>query len=246
MWMPGETRVFSATGVDLRVVEGGWSFAERERDAIRAHWERRVSEKPRFFNGAIHVVARYALSPEGLLSAEFVRTDFASFLYWREKGSPDTAVMDCFGTGLVFSAESKLLLGQQRSGNLNDRAIYPPSGFIDPADVRKDGVIDIDASVMREVTEETGLDASDLAPTGTYIVTQLGPVLSIGIPLRSSLTADELEARIARYIAADPESELARAFLVGLGDTLPGKPVPDYARVLLGALPDFKTSLARR
>lgn len=246
MWHPLETRVFSATGVDLRVVTGTWEFAERERDAIRAHWEKRLSERPRFFNGTIHVVASYKLSSEGLLSAEFVRTDFASFLYWRETGWPDANIMDCFGTALILSTDGRLLLSQQRAGNLNDSAIYPPSGFIDPADVGQNGVIDIDASVMREVTEETGLDGADLRPTGTYIVSQVGPVLSIGVPLHSDLSASELEERIARHIAADPESELASTFLVAVGEALPDRHVPDYARVLFGALPDFKTFLERR
>jgi 8-oxo-dGTP pyrophosphatase MutT (NUDIX family) len=243
MWQTGETSVFPATGADLRVIDGTWDFAERHRDEIGAHWKKRVSERPRFFNGTIHVLSAYELSPDGRLSARFLRTDFASFLYWRETGWRDPSVMDCFGTALVLSADGRLLLGQQRSGNLNDAAIYPPSGFIDPADIGADRAIDIDASVMREVHEETGLDGRDLAPTGTYVVCKVGPVLSIGVPLRASLGSAALDERIARHIAADPESELVRTRFAEIGDTLDREAMPDYARALLRALPGLKTSL---
>jgi hypothetical protein len=243
MWRPGETRVFPATGVDLRVVAGTWDFAERHRDEIAAHWEKRVRERPRFFNGIIHLVCSYAVSPERVLSARFVRTDFASFLYWRETGWRDASVMDCFGTAIVLSAEGRVLLGQQRGGNLNDGAIYPPSGFIDPADIGNDGAIDIDASVRREVAEETGLEDPDLTGTGTYIITIAGPVLSIGVPLHSPLDEATLQERIARHIAADPESELLSAHFADVDDTLTGEAVPDYARALFRSLPDLKTSI---
>ncbi|MBN8910869.1 MAG: NUDIX hydrolase [Rhizobiales bacterium] len=155
MWAHGETRVFRVPSVDLRVTDGGWAFADRHRGEIEAHWARRVREAPGFFNGPVFMMDAYSVSAHGHLSASFIRSDFRSFLYWRETGFRDDRIMDGFGSALIRSADGRVLLGRQSAGNLNSGLCYPPSGFIDVRDVRPDGLIDIDRSVAREVAEET-------------------------------------------------------------------------------------------
>lgn len=243
MWKSGETRVFTVNEVDLKVVPHGWRFADRHRAEIDAHWETRARETPRFFNGVVHLLSSYEVSLSGLLSARFVRTDFASFLYWRETGWRDQSVMDAFGTGLVYSADGNLLLGQQRSGNLNGSTAYPPSGFIDPADVTEHGTIDIDQSVAREIEEETGLDGDVLQRRGGYVLTIAGPVLSIGVPFRCALSDADIIRHAAQHFAADPDSELDRIILAAHGDPLAGLKIPDYARALWLALPGLQSGM---
>lgn len=241
MWAEGERRVFAVADADLRVEGGTWAFAEREADAIAVHWARRAKETPRFFNGAVHLLSSYRVSETGQLSARLLRTDFASFLYWRETGWRDPSVMDAFGSALILSPAGRLLLGVQRDGNLNAGLCYPPSGFIDPADIGADGSIDIGASTLREAAEETGLGAAHLTASGGYVVTQAGPVLSIGVLYRTALAEPDLIALARRHIAADPASELRDVLFAAPGATLPERPMPDYARTLLAALPHLKT-----
>lgn len=242
MWRQGETRVLTATRAELRVSAGTWAFAERRKAEIADHWAMRCRETPGFFNGPVHLLSTFSIDSQGLLSARFVRSDFASFLYWRETGWQDDTVMDCFGSALIFSAEGSLLLGQQRRGNLNSGLLYPPSGFIDPCDITPDGHIDIDASALREVGEETGLDGALLAPLGGYTLTMAGPVLSIGVPVRCPLADADLAAHVAGHIGADPASELLRAVLVRPGEALSGHPMPEYTRALLDHLAGVKNS----
>jgi len=241
----GEGRVFTVSGVDLCVAGGTWPFADRHRSEIEAHWARRVRETPGFFNGAVFVVTGYSVSAGGRLSAQFVRTDFKSFLYWRETGFRDESVLDGFGSALILSADGGVLLGRQRAGNLNSGLCYPPSGFIDASDVREDGVIDIDASVAREVAEETGLSPPVIARGEGYIVTRAGPVLSIAVPFLSPLPGPALLSAARGHIASDGESELADLRLATPGDVPAGMPMLDYARVLLAGLARLEIPVLR-
>jgi len=240
MWAHGETRVFRVPRVDLRVTDGGWAFADRHRGEIEAHWARRVREAPGFFNGPVFMMHAYSVSAHGHLSASFIRSDFRSFLYWRETGWRDDRVMDGFGSALIRSADGQVLLGRQSAGNLNSGLCYPPSGFIDVRDVGPDGLIDIDRSVAREVAEETGLPASALVRGDGYIVTIAGPSMSISVPLLSPLTGDALLSEATRHISSEEQSELVQLLLVAPGAPDAGLPMLDYARALLTNLPHLE------
>lgn len=241
MWQHGETRVFKAATVDLQVTEGSWPWSDRHQDAIAAHWEQRRSETPGFFNGAVHMLTGYSLSADGRFSARFVRSDFKSFLYWRETGWCDTSVMDGFGSALILSAEGHVLLGRQSAGNLNSGLCYPPGGFIDARDVRPDRTIDLEGSVAREILEETGLAPPMISRATGYVITIAGPVLSIAAPYRSKLPGEALLREAGRHISADAESELADLLLAAPGEASAELPMPDYARALLRHLPSLKS-----
>lgn len=243
MWHPDEKHVFEALSLDLRVTDGHWPFAEHHKDAIEIHWRERLAETPSFFNGVVHLLTAYSLSSDGLLTARFVRSDFKSFLYWRETGWPDTTVMDAFGSALIFSAEGHLLLGRQRAGNLNSGLLYPPGGFIDARDVGHHGLIDLEASVAREIMEETGLAAPAIERRDGYLIALAGPVLSIGVRYHSPLDERELIDTARAYIAADAESELVDFAVAQRAGNGPELTMPDYAGALLDYLSHAKTCI---
>lgn len=92
-----------------------WDFSRQNAEAIDAHWERTQVERPKLFNGIVHVLGSWRVEGR-TLSGTFLRTDFKSFLYWRETGFPDAGVKDAFGTSLVRSADGAVLLGRQTEG----------------------------------------------------------------------------------------------------------------------------------
>lgn len=235
MWSAGETRVFTAADLDLRVTDGNWPFAARHAAEIDAHWERRVREMPGFFNGLVHVLTDYALSG-GTLRGCLIRVPFKGFLYWRETGHPDRNVMDAFGSGLILSAEGEVLLGRQRAGNLNSGLSYPPGGFIDARDVGPDGRVDLEGSVAREISEETGLAAPAIRRAGGYVITVCGPALSIAVPYRATLPAATLLGAARRHIANDPDHELADVVLATPGQRCASLSMPAFAEALLDHL----------
>lgn len=241
MWHPEKVAVFAVKSLDLRLTDGSWAFSEVYRQDIQAHWERRVAEAPSFFNGTIHLLTGFSVSSEGHFSAKFIRSDFKSFLYWRETGWPDRSVMDAFGSALIVSSEGHVLLGRQRAGNLNGGLSYPPSGFIDARDVQPDGRIDIEASVAREIFEETGLAGPEIERNGDYVVTLAGPVLSIAVRYRSKLPDAALLDATFHHISADAESELECVSFVDPNQIGSGIAMPSYAETLLTGISRAKT-----
>ena len=229
------------TAVDRCVLEvggGAWPFAKSRADEIEAHWQEATRVNPSYFNGIVHLVDDVSLESGGL-NASLVRTDFKSYLYWREQGFPEAGVLDGFGSALIRSSEGHVILGRQRAGNVNSGLVYLPSGFIDEQDVEADGSIDIVASVVREIAEETGAQGELLSRGPGFLVTRSGPQLSMAVPFHVAMTTEEFVRFVEGQIATHDSELEAIIPVAGLGD-IEDLPMPRYARVLLEAL--FATS----
>lgn len=229
-----EGGVVRVTRCVLSVAPEAWPFAARHAEEIAAHWEKRRSFSPKLYDGAVHLL-RTCTFEHNVFTATLLRTDFKSFLYWRELGYPDAGVRDGFGSAVIRSAEGHVMLGRQTEGNVNQGLAYPPSGFIDEHDVCGE-VIDIDAGTARELREETGLKPEDLARAPGYLVTTSGPHVSIAVEWRSALGSDALKACILEYVRQQQVPELADVVIVRSRSDISAHTIPDYAKVLLRAL----------
>ena len=220
----------------LAVEDKKWLFSAANEDAIDALWAERTASNPRLFNGRIHLVTHFAIGDDETFSARFLATDFKSYLLWREQGFVDTTVSDGFGSALLRSAEGHILLGRQTDGYINAGLSYLPGGFIDPRDVTPEGTIDIEASIARELREETGLAQSDLERVPGFHLTLTGPLISIAAEYRSPLPSHELKSKIEAYIAQDSDPELAGMTVVKSMDDIETMRMAPYAQVLLKGL----------
>lgn len=228
----GDRTTVRALRCDLVAGGRSWGFAARHAAGIEAHWDKRRVENPGFFNGVIHLLADFRLEA-GRFEGELLRTDFKSYLYWRDTGFPEAGVWDAFGSALIRSAEGYVLLGRQREGNINSGLAYLPGGFIDGRDVDGRGRVDIVASVLREVAEETGLAAEELSISPGYLVTFAGPLISIAVELVSPLEAGPLRERMRAHFAGDPQSELTDVVVIQGPEDGRAAAMPEFTRILL-------------
>ncbi len=237
--MPASRVTFVQT-CDLVARDAPWPFADQHAAEIDAHWARRAAENPAYFNGRIYMLASHAIR-NGALTGQLIPVDFKAFLYWRETGQRDTSVCDVFGSAIIRSHDGAILLGRQRAGNLNAGLVYLPGGFIDARDVDGAGEVDIRASVLREVEEETGLAARTLAVSEGFLVTTVGQQVSVAVEFVADGEAKHVLAAMRRTLAGDAASELEEIVAVRDVDDLDGLPMPIYAdallRYLLGARP---------
>jgi 8-oxo-dGTP pyrophosphatase MutT (NUDIX family) len=182
----------------FRVADWAWPLVLENADDIARDWQHRQAQTPEFFNGAVYLMRDHSIDGD-VLNDTFFKTDFATFLYWRERAWPPTqTVREAFGASIIRSAEGHVLLGRQAPGQLNSGRVYPPSGVIDDSDVR-DGMIDLDANICRELCEETGLDAGSVLRQPGYIAALLGLKIAIGVEWRSELPAAALRERILAF-----------------------------------------------
>jgi 8-oxo-dGTP pyrophosphatase MutT (NUDIX family) len=196
----------------MRFAPRPWPFAHERRAEIDAHFARLMRERPRAFNGRVLMLREFTLD-DGLLRGAYFETDFASFIAWRDWGWPDASVRNCFGQAALRASDGAFVLGVMSSHTLNAGRIYFPSGTPDPKDIVGDEV-DLDGSVLRELTEETGLTLADVSLDPGWYAVLAGPRLAMLKPVRSPLRAEELRARILAHMAAEAHPELADVRIV--------------------------------
>ncbi len=195
------------TSLDLRLREGSWAFAEAERARIDAHWRKLADANPRLWNGDVLICTKVEIK-DAALTGQFIRTDYASFVAWRDWGWPDRDVVNIFGSAAVLSADGALFYGRMANHTLNAGKIYPPGGSLEMKDVGADGQVDIMGSITRELEEETGLKAAD-AEWGELLAIFDGPRLSVAQVFRFAMSAEAMAREVRRYLQNGHEDELS-------------------------------------
>lgn len=203
--------------LDLAFAPKPWVFAGRRRADIDAYFAKLQREKPAAWNGRVLLLHDYALDG-GTFRGSYLEADYASFSAWRHWGRPDALVNDCFGAAAIMAADGAFVLGVMGPHTVNAGRIYFPCGTPDPDDI-VNGCVDLDASVRRELKEETGLDISEFAAEpGWTSVFDLPLIAHIKV-LHSHEGAEALRARVLEHLANEKQPELAEIRLVrGAGD----------------------------
>ena len=205
------SRILSIDALDLNVAARPWPFAEAQAERIADHWRARVERQPRLYNGRVLLLGRHAIGADRRgtrLSGEYFETDFAAFLAWRDFGFPDLSVANAFSMAALVDADGAFLLGEMAAHTANPGATYFPAGTPDPNDVF-DGKVDLAASALRELAEETGIAADEVAFAPGWTVVYAPPRIACMKIMRLSQSAEAVKARVEAFLAADPEAELA-------------------------------------
>ena len=217
------------------MADGPWPFSQQNARAIEDHWSAQIAAGKRYFNGAIFIACDREIVTGGsnsVFRATFLKTDFKSYIYWREHQEL-SEVWDAFGSVILRALGGEVLLGRQSAGNVNSDIAYLPGGFIDKRDVGRDGSIDVDASIARELFEETGVLPSVLQREPGYLITGYARQISIGTVYRSQNTAAELRDSIMGHIASDHEKELSEIIFTHPADHNTVRNLAPYSRALL-------------
>jgi 8-oxo-dGTP pyrophosphatase MutT (NUDIX family) len=193
--------------LDLKLRPGSWSFAEAERLRIAEHWRKLADDNPKIWNGDVLICTNVELR-DGGLKGDFLKTDYASFVAWRDWGWPDKTVCNVFGSAAVLSSDRAVLYGRMAGHTLNAGKIYPPGGSLEMMDVTADGRVDVMGSITRELEEETGLEAAD-AEKGELLAIFDERRLSVAQVFRFVDAAEALAARVRQYLRSAHEDELS-------------------------------------
>jgi 8-oxo-dGTP pyrophosphatase MutT (NUDIX family) len=230
-------RIVPLRALDLHVEDYEWVWARDNRAAIDRHFARLREQRPQIWNGTALVLNRWGIE-HGVLRGVFFRTDYASFLAHRAFGFPDPDAFNCFAGGALRTADGAFLLGVMSPQTANAGRIYFPAGTPDPSDIQEGAKVDLAASVVRELREETGLTPDDVTVTDRWHVALAGSRLALFRDIDAHDGCETLIGRIRRYIAVQPQPELADVISVrSRSDFSPA--MPGFIRAYLNAmLPD--------
>ena len=216
--------IHTVTTLDLACTGWQWPFAVERCDDIAAHFAQKQSEKPQLFNGRV-LLGRNPVFANDTFSADYFETDFASFLAWRDWGFPDKDVFNGFGMGALRCADGAFILGEMGAHTANAGKVYFPSGTPDPGDI-SGTQLDINASVIREVEEETGLGVDSYSMDARWHCVVSGSVIAMMRLLHEEGRGEALRSRIEGEIRAQQSPELSGILLVrGMADITPAMPV---------------------
>ena len=213
----GEFPVLRIDRLELTFAPRPWPFAEQRRAEIDAHFDARRQKNPALWNGRVLMLHDHTIDG-AVFRGTFVEVDYASFLSWHDWGRPDVGVKDCFAQGGLRAADGAFLLGVMAPHTANAGNIYFPSGTPDSNDIAGTAV-DLEGSVWRELREETGLTAADVAAEQGWHTVLAGPLLAHIKILQAREDADALRARILDTLSRQPQPELSDIRIVrGPGD----------------------------
>jgi hypothetical protein len=224
------SRIVEVAQLDFAYLPAPWPFAEERRAEIGEHWAKRTAAQPSLFNGRVLLLGRheFAVGSDGaVLRGDYFETDFNAFLAWRDFGFPDRTVCNGFSMAALQASDGAFLLGEMSAHTMNAGAIYFAAGTPDPSDIVGDRV-DLGLSVMREMTAETGLLASEVAAEPGWVVVYAPPRIACMKITRVAEIAERLKARIEANLAADPQSELVRMHIARDARDIDEKRMPAF------------------
>jgi 8-oxo-dGTP pyrophosphatase MutT (NUDIX family) len=205
-------RIEAIAEISYRLVDAFWRFEQERGAEIEAHWQKRVADNPHLFNGRILLMQHSEIIETGgerHLTGTCLAADYKSFIAWRDFGFPDQSVANVFAMAALRSSDGAFLLGEMGVTTASVGRLYFPAGTPDPSDL-KDGLVDLEGSVLRELKEETGLSLDDVRLEPAWSVVFHGAYSACMKVVRSELTAAALMARVDHFLAQEKAPELAR------------------------------------
>jgi 8-oxo-dGTP pyrophosphatase MutT (NUDIX family) len=224
-------RIEAVEAIDIHVEPYDWPFARECAADIEAHWRTLCLTRPHLFNGRVFLFRKMEIEDARLTGSCF-EVEYKAFLAQRDFGYPDKTAFNCFAQGALRAPDGAFLLGEMAADTANAGRIYFPAGTPDPSDVCN-GRVDLDQSVMRELTEETGLRANDITPGRGWTVVFERQMIACLKPMRLKLDRATALARIADHIAREKHPELARVHVAAAPADIDAERMPLFIQAYL-------------
>jgi 8-oxo-dGTP pyrophosphatase MutT (NUDIX family) len=224
-------RIEAVDAIDIRVEAYDWPFARERADDIDAHWQKLRAARPYLFDGRVFLFRNMKIADARLTGFCF-EVGYKAFLAQRDFGYPDREAFNCFAQGALRAPDGAFLLGEMAAHTANGGRIYFPAGTPEPSDVRQ-GRVDLDRSVLRELSEETGLAADDVSPEPGWTVIFERQMIACLKPMRLKPDRATALKRIAAHIASEKQPELARVHVAASRADIDAERMPLFIQAYL-------------
>jgi hypothetical protein len=228
------TPIRQLAAASLVVVPERWRFESDNRRQIEKFWDKARDDKPALHNGDVYMLTQWSLKGNRLDGIVQPAT-YASFLYWRERGYPETGARNCFGSSILCSREGHILFGRMAPHTATSGLVYPIGGSFGEEDV-SDGMLHVETNIERELLEETGLTPKDARRQEGYICVEEGPRMSLAALFVFDSTSSELRQRIQYYLDMCDDPELDDVVIFRRRAFVRHHRMPEFARMLVDHL----------
>ncbi|WFP60218.1 MULTISPECIES: hypothetical protein [unclassified Mesorhizobium] len=191
--------------VDVRLDPNPHPFECDNQVAIAENWRREMDAKPALYDGTVVLLSTLAYRDNRLVGrCHAVR--YSTFMLWR-KNRELSGAEHAYAHAVLVAGDNALVAIRMGSHTVNAGRVYFAAGSFEPIDFR-DGIVDVDFNMIREVGEETGIDLSAARRGRRYhaLSTPSGTVIFRRYHVAEP--AEEVARRISAYVAAESEPEI--------------------------------------
>lgn len=204
--------------VDVRLDPGPHPFERDNQAAVAENWQREISANPAVFDGTVVLLSALSYRDNRLVGrCHAVR--YSTFMLWR-KSREASGAEHAYAHAMLVAGDNALVAIRMGAHTVNAGGVYFAAGSFEPIDFR-DGLVDVDFNMIREVGEETGIDLSAAergrrhhmlsTPSGTVIFRRY----------RVSEPADEIARRISAFVATETDPEIEGPVIIRDASDLP-------------------------
>lgn len=202
-----ELRFSTVATLDMHYAPRPWSWADANAARIDEHWTGLVARNPALYDGPVLVLHSGGLDGDVFRGA-YLQTRFSRFIAWRDFGFEDATMRNCFAMAALRASDGAYLLGVMGGHTANAGRVYFPAGTPDPDDL-VGGSVDLAGNVLRELQEETGLRAQDVAVADGWTLIEAPARVACMKEVSIDGTAETVRARILATLANETQPELS-------------------------------------
>lgn len=211
-------KVLPVDVIDVRLDPGPHPLERDSLQAIDDNWRREVAINPHLFDGRVALLSELSYRA-GTLTGLCHIVRYATFMYWRRhREAPGAGHV--FAHAVLVSSDNSLVAIRMGKHTVNAGRVYFAAGSFELEDFR-DGLVDVDFNMRREVREETGLDIGEASPARRYYILSTYSGTVIFRRYRMPMTANAMVAAINAHVAAQAEPEIDAPVVIHSAGDLP-------------------------
>ena len=210
--------ILPVDAVDVRLDSGAHPFERDNSEAIAENWRRELGAKPALFDGTVVLLSALSYR-DNRLTGRCHAVRYSTFMLWRKNRQVGGAE-HAYAHAMLVAGDNALVAIRMGRHTVNAGRVYFAAGSFEPIDFR-DGLVDVDFNMIREVREETGLDLSGAERGQRYHALSTPSGTVIFRRYRVPEPADEIARRISAFVATEAEPEIEGPVVIRDTDDLP-------------------------
>ncbi|MDX8511573.1 hypothetical protein [Mesorhizobium captivum] len=210
--------ILPVDAVDVRLDPSLHPFERDNEAAIAENWRREMEAKPALYDGTVVLLSALAYRDSRLVGRCHA-VKYSTFMLWR-KNRELSGAEHAYAHAVLVAGDNALVAIRMGSHTVNAGRVYFAAGSFEPVDFR-DGLVDVDFNMIREVGEETGIDLSVAQRGQRYYALSTASGTVIFRRYQVAEPADEIARRIGAFVASEAEPEIAEPVIIRHAADLP-------------------------
>ncbi|TPM30633.1 hypothetical protein FKO01_35640 [Mesorhizobium sp. B2-3-3] len=209
--------------IDVRLDPGPHPFARDNECAIAENWQREIAANPALFDGTVVLLSQLAWGDNRLVGRCHA-VNYSTFMLWRKRRE-NSGAEHAYAHAMLVAGDNALVAIRMGARTASPGRVYFAAGSFEPLDFR-DGQVDVDFNMIREVREETGLDLSNAERGKRYHALSTASGTVIFRRYHQTAPADEIARRISAFVATETDPEIEGPVIIRHAADLPDSLAP--------------------